>query len=162
MASTYYPPPAFSFSVAIASTTSAPSPSNIDAAFQEVSGIDPKVDLEEVREGGVNDYVHQLPGVTKHSNLVLKRGYVTQASALADWASQTVGSTLGTPIQTQMINIFLLGPAGQALVTWTFMNAWPVKWEVGALDATNSSSVLTQTLEIAYTTVTSKLGPSDS
>lgn len=157
MASTYYPPPAFSFAVSIVSAAPVPMQVNVDAAFQEVSGIDPKVDVEEVREGGVNDYVHQLPGVTKHSNLVLKRGYVTQASSLADWAAQTVGSTLGTPIQTQTINVFLLGPTGQAVVTWTFMNAWPVKWEVGALDATNTTSVLTQTLEISYTTVTSTL-----
>ncbi|PVX30077.1 phage tail protein [Sphingomonas pokkalii] len=157
MASNYYPPPAFSFAVAIASMASVPMDANIDAAFQEVSGIDPKVDLEEVREGGVNDYVHQLPGVTKHSNLVLKRGYVTKDSPLADWAAQTVGSTLGTPIQTQTITIFLLGPTGQALVTWTFLNAWPVKWEVGTLDSTNTSSVLTQTLEISYSTVTSAL-----
>lgn len=157
MASQYYPPPAFSFSVAIASPRPVATQSNIDAAFQEVSGIDPKVDIEEVREGGVNSYVHQLPGPTKHSNLVLKRGYVTQASALADWAAQTVGSTLGTPIQTQTLNVFLLGPAQQVLVTWTFMNAWPVKWEVGAFNSTNTSSVLTQTLEISYTTVTSTI-----
>lgn len=156
MASSYYPPPAFSFSVALASGGALSSQSNIDAAFQEISGIDPKVDIEEVREGGVNDYVHQLPGVTKHSNLVLKRGYVTLASPMADWASQTVGSTLGTPIQTQTLNVFLLGPEGQVLVMWTFLNAWPVKWEVGTLDSTNTNSVLTQTLEISYTTVTSK------
>lgn len=162
MASNYYPPPAFFFSVAIASGPSVASQSDVDAAFQEVSGIDPKVDIEEVREGGLNSYVHQLPGVTKHSNLVLKRGYVTQASALADWAAQTVGSTLGTPIQTQTLNVFLLGPTRQVLVTWTFMNAWPVKWEVGALDSTNTSSVLTQTLEISYTTVTSKISQGTS
>lgn len=158
MASSYYPPPAFAFTVGIASAPTMPTAANIDAAFQEVSGIDPKVELEELKEGGLNSYVHQLPGVTKHSNLMLKRGYVTQASTLADWAAQSVGSTLGTPIKTQTINVFLLGPNQQALVTWTFMNAWPVKWEVGALDASSSTSVLTQTLEIAYSTVTSALG----
>jgi phage tail-like protein len=157
MASTYYPPPAFSFSVAIAAGGSAGAQTDIDAAFQEVTGIDPKVDIEEVREGGVNDFVHQLPGVTKHSNLVLKRGFVTKTSALADWAAQTVGSTLGTPIKTQTINVFLLGPDSQVLVTWTFMNAWPIKWEVSSLDA-NSNAVLTETLEISYTIVTRKLG----
>src|SRR5882762_6761436 len=95
--SSSYPPPAFAFSVAVAS--GGKTTSDVDAAFQEVSGIDPKVDIEEVTEGGVNSYVHQLPGVTKHSNLVLKRGYVVQTSSLAQWAAQCVGSTLGSPIQ---------------------------------------------------------------
>ncbi len=153
----YYSPPAFAFSVSIASGSS-PSMS-VDAAFQEISGIDPKVEVEEETEGATNSYVHQLPGVTKHSNLVLKRGYVTQGSALAQWAAQTVGSDLTTPIETKVLNVFLLGPGDKVLVTWTFANAWPVKWEIGTLDANNTSTVLTQTLEIAYTTVTSVNAP---
>jgi len=152
MTEAYYPPPAFSFGVAVVPGTPPQQQTAVDGGFQDISGIDPKVDIEEVVEGGVNSYTHQLPGVTKHSNLVLKRGYVTQSSALAEWASQTVGSTLGEPIQTQVINVNLLGPDSQPVVTWTFQNAWPVKWEVGGLDSTKND-VLTETLEIAYTTV---------
>lgn len=148
---TQYPPPAFAFSVAVLSGGS--ETTDVDAAFMEVSGIDPKVEIEEVIEGGLNSYAHQLPGVTKHSNLVLKRGYVTQPSSLSQWASQTVGSSLGSPIQTATINVYLLDATGQPQVTWTFTNAWPVKWQTGTLDA-SASSVLTQTLEIAYATVT--------
>jgi phage tail-like protein len=154
---TYYPPPAFAFSVAVVSGKSTSADPSVDAAFQEVSGIDPKVDVEEVVEGGLNSYVHQLPGVTKHSNLVLKRGYVTRASALAQWAAQSVGSSLGSPIQVQTLNVYLLGGDGQPVVTWTFLNAWPVKWDVGTLDANNSNAVLTQTLELSYATVTTTL-----
>ena len=153
----YYPPPAFSFSVAVVSGAQ----SDIDAAFREISGIDPKVEVTEVVEGGVNDYVHRLPGVTKHSNLTLKRGYVTQTSALAEWAAQTVGSTLGSPIQPQALNVNLLGPNAAPLVTWTFENAWPVKWEVGGLDASRNE-VLTESLEFAYTTVVRTLHPRSS
>jgi phage tail-like protein len=62
---------------------------------------------------------------------------------------------LGSPIQTRVLNVYLLGSEGQPLVTWTFQNAWPVKWEVGALDASDTTSFLIETLEIAYTTVVS-------
>lgn len=155
----YYPPPAFAFAVSIAAGSSPQSATAIDAGFQEVSGIDPKVAVEEVAEGGVNNFVHQLPGVTKHGNLVLKRGYVTQNSALATWAEQTVGGTLGSPLQTQTLLVTLLGPGSQALVTWTFERAWPIKWEVGHFDA-SKNDVLTETLEIAYTTVTRKINQS--
>ena len=158
----YYPPPVFAFSVAVASGTTPQSSTSIDGAFLEISGIDPKVETVELVEGGINSYVHQLPGPTKHANLTLKRGYVTQASALAKWAGQCVGSTYGTAIATQTLNVNLLNPSGQPLITWTFQNAWPVKWEVGQLDATNSSTVLTQTLEIAYTTVVETLAAAAS
>jgi len=157
----YYPPPAFSFAVAVVPGTGGQSQTAIDAAFQEVSGIDPHVEIAEETEGGVNNFVHQLPGVTKHSNLVLKRGYVTQTSALANWAQQTVGSTLGTAIQTQGITVSLLGPTQQPLVTWTFGNCWPVKWEVSGFDS-KKDDVLTETLEISYTTVTRTLNQSSS
>lgn len=156
----YCPPPAFAFTVAIAGSSSR-GQTAIDAAFQTVSGIDPKVEIEEVQEGGVNSYGHQLPGVTKHSNLVLKRGYVRQSSTLAQWAEQTVGSALGSAIQTQVLIVSLLGPTGRPLVTWTFDNAWPVKWEVGQLDS-KSNHVLTESLEVAYTTVTRQLQGSAS
>ncbi|OYY71788.1 phage tail protein [Sphingomonas sp. 28-63-12] len=149
----YYPPPAFSFAVTLVPGSSPSQPTAIDAAFQEVSGLDPKVAVEEVPEGGLNNYVHQLPGVTKHSNLVLKRGYVTQSSALAQWADQCVGSTLSTPIQTRVLTVGLLGADSQPIVTWTFDNAWPVKWQVGPFDSTKND-VLTESLEIAYSTVT--------
>lgn len=150
MTNSYYPPPAFSFSVAIAS---AGPQTDINAAFQEVSGIESRFEVDGLSEGGVNSYDHQLPGVVKHGNLLLKRGYVKPASTLADWAAQAAGLTLGAAIKTDTISVFLLGPDGKPQVTWTFLNAWPVKWEVGPLES-NSDSVLTESLEICYTTVT--------
>lgn len=155
----YYPPPAFAFSVGIASAGLPALTDSADASFQEISGIDPKVDIEEFIEGGLNPYAHQLPGVTKHSNLVLKRGFVTEKSALADWAAQSVGSSYGSPIKTQTISVFLLDANGNAQVTWTFLNAYPVKWVVGPLDSSNSSKVLTHSLELAYATVTCVISP---
>ena len=155
---TYYPPPAFSFAVAVLPSSGAPSSQQaaVDGAFEQVSGLDARVEVEEVVEGGVNSYVHRLPGVTKSSNLVLRRGYVTQNSNLAQWALQTVGSTLGDPIQPQGLTVSLLGPNQQPMAVWTFQNAWPIRWEVGPFDASRNE-VLTETLEIAYTTVTRTL-----
>ncbi len=155
----YYPPPAFSFGVYIGTTPSNPQQAVIDAAFQEVSGIDPHVSIEEVPEGGQNAYVHQLPGVTKHGNLVLKRGYVVKDSRFARWSNQTVGSSLGTPIVTQIVNVCLLGPTGTPVVTWTFGNAWPVKWDASGFNSTRND-VLIETIELAYSTVTRTLASS--
>lgn len=157
----YYPPPAFSFQVAIGS-------SRADAAFQEISGLDPKVELEDLVEGGLNAYVHQLPGATKHGNLVMKRGYFIGASPLAKWAGQTVGSTFAAPIEKKSLTVSLLGPppvsaadpeqaaaaaSGRSvLAAWSVQDAWPIKWEVGPFDSTKND-VLTEAIEIAYATV---------
>lgn len=155
----YQPPTAFAFALAIlpGARWGGSGPMPIDAAFREASGIDPHVDVEEIVEGGVNAYVHRVPGVTKHANLVLKRGFVTKASGFAAWATATVGSMLSTPIVTRGINLSLLGADAQPVATWTFADAWPVKWEVGGFDALRNE-VLTETLEIAYSTVARSSG----
>ncbi|WP_447724771.1 phage tail protein [Sphingomonas koreensis] len=145
-----FPPPAFGFGVWLSPGTLPQLQDSMDAVFQEVSGIDPHVLSEEVVEGGVNSFVHRLPVMAKHSNLVLKRGYVTGASALARWAGQAVGSTFAAPISTSALSVSLLGPGAQPTVTWSFQNAWPVRWEIGELDTTRNE-LLTETLEIAYT-----------
>lgn len=150
----YTPPPAFSFTVAVAgSATALQLLSGSDASFQEVSGIEAKIELETVKEGGENRYTHQLPGVTKSPNLVLKRGYVTAPSFLSEWAAQTVGSTFNEPILTQTIVVMLIGPNRNPLVAWSFDRAWPVRWVIGPFDSLKNQ-YLTEVLEFSYTTVT--------
>lgn len=150
----YTPPPAFSFTVAVAgSGTVLQLASGADAGFQEVSGIEAKIEIEEVAEGGENRFVHQLPRVTKSPNLVLKRGYVTAPSFLSEWAAQTVGSTLNRPILTQSIVVMLLGSSRLPLVAWNFDRAWPVRWVTGPFDSLKSQ-YLTEMLEFSYSTVT--------
>lgn len=154
MANVYYPPPAFSFTVAVAgSGTNLQLSSIADASFQEVSGLEAKVETEAVAEGGENRFVHQLPGVTKSPNLVLRRGYVTQSSFLSEWAAQTVGSTLNSAILTQTLLVMLLGADRQPLVAWNIDRAWPVRWATGPFDSLKNE-VLTEVLEFSYATIT--------
>ena len=150
MAAEYYPPGAFYFAVSILGSGTALSVlTDIDASFQEVSGIQAEAGVEEVTEGGENRFVHRLPRPAKYSNLVLKRGAVTKASFFAEWFGQTVGSGLSLPILTQNILVSLLGPEGIPLIAWIFVNAWPVRWEVGPLDSM-SNKLLIETLELSY------------
>ena len=46
--------------------------------FNELSGIEREVQIEDFREGGVNDHTHKLATVTKYQNLTLKRGIASQ------------------------------------------------------------------------------------
>ncbi|WP_083942882.1 phage tail protein [Sphingomonas soli] len=150
----YTPPPAFSFTVAVAgSGTALQLLSGTDASFQEVSGVEAQIEIETVKEGGENRYDHHLPGATKSPNLVLKRGYVTAPSFLSEWAAQTVGSTLNEPILTQTIVVMLIGANRIPLVAWSFDRAWPVRWVTGPFDSLKNQ-YLTEVLEFSYATVT--------
>lgn len=141
---TYYPPPAFYFTVKLIGSTP-----DIDASFEEVSGIQSELEFEEVAEGGENRFKHRLPRSAKYSNLILKRGVVTKSSRLANWAGQTIGSKLSRPIRTHDLLVMLLNEKGLPTVAWAFVNAYPVKWEVAALGSTRNE-ILTETLELSY------------
>jgi phage tail-like protein len=150
MADEYYPPGAFYFAVYILGSGTAFSLlTDIDASFQEVSGIRAELGIEEVTEGGENRFVHRLPRPAKYSNLVLKRGVVTMDSVLAEWVGQTVGSGLALPILTQNLLVTLLGEDGFPRIAWLFVNAYPVKWDVAPLSS-EDNKVLTETMEFAY------------
>jgi phage tail-like protein len=150
----YLPPPAFSFTVTVAGRgTALQLLSGADASFQEISGIEAKIEVETVNEGGENRFALQLPGVTKSPNLVLRRGYVTKASFLSEWTAQTVGSNYNQPILTQTLLVMLLRPNGEPVVAWNFAQAWPVRWVTGPFDS-QKNEVLTEVLEFSYSTVT--------
>lgn len=150
MVKEYYPPGAFYFSVSVlGSLTRAVELTEIDASFQEISGIKAAFDVEDVTEGGENRFVHHLPKAAKYPNLVLKRGLVSVDSALGDWVGKTVGSNLATPIVVQDLLVSLLNTTGQPRVSWRFNNAYPVSWQVSSLDS-QQNVILTESLEFAY------------
>lgn len=149
-AGAYYPPLAFYFDVKVLGTASAPwRETAIDASFQEVSGLDRELEVQALAEGGENRYTHQLPKRGKHPNLVLKRGLVTETSALADWAASTIAADFSQPIQPRTVQVRLLASTGDPLVTWTLTQAYPVKWSSAPLNAMEGK-IAVETLELAY------------
>ena len=46
----------------------------VNAVFDEISGLGAKMEVFEVKEGGLNGYVHKLPGRVSHGNITLKCG----------------------------------------------------------------------------------------
>lgn len=150
MSEQYYPPGAFYFTVKVIGSGAVLSAlTDIDASFQEVSGIESAFEVEEVVEGGENRFAHRLPKIGKYSNLVLKRGVVTIDSFLAEWAGLTIGSSLSLPIVTQNLLVTLLNPDGWPSIAWGFFNAYPLRWEVAAMSS-QDNKILTETLELSY------------
>lgn len=154
MPSTPYPPTAFYFGVVVGGGSSGTPPTGspaVDGSFQEVSGIQAEIEIEEVKEGGENRTIHKLPGRVKYPNLVLKRGLVTHDSFLASWFSETIGGNYVRPVEPRTLQVNLLGDDHYPRVSWFFERAYPVRWELGSLDATANTFAL-ETLELAYGT----------
>jgi len=149
MNGTYYPPGAFYFSVQVIGAGAGAPAASVDASFQEVSGIQAELEVQTVVEGGENRFAYRLPRYVKYPNLVLRRGAVTSGSTLVDWVTATLGSGLAKPVEPRDLMVSLLNSAGSPLISWTFVRAYPVKWDLAPLDSTQNK-VLIESLELAY------------
>lgn len=116
--------------------------------FSEVSGLQAETEVEDYREGGVNDFVHKLPKGTKYPNLVLKRG-VTDSDVLWEWHQDVVNGR----IRRKSGSIVLLDGEGNETWRWGFMDAYPTKW-TGPDLAGNSANVAVEAIELAHHGIT--------
>lgn len=114
------------------------------AGFTEVSGLSTETSVIEYREGSDRSPTRKLPGITKYSNITLKRG-ITKDRSLWQWRKTVMdGAT-----QRKNGSVVLLDESRQEVARWNFHDAWPCKWEGSSLNAT-SSEVAIETLELAH------------
>ena len=134
-------------------------PNLLDIAFQKVSGISSNIDVTELREGGLNTYVHKLPDVVKYDNLVLERGVVpfpTIPEPLSVPSPLNLEFNLAMSRFTFLPSNVLVTLVGDPVLTsipkaaWLFSSAYPVKWSTSDLDA-EANTVIIDSLELAYT-----------
>jgi len=111
--------------------------------YTEVSGLTAEIEVMTYNEGGRNDAVHKLPTRMKHPNLVLKRG-VTTVKDLQEWALDSFMGPDRKEITLTMYNQQL-----EKLRTWSFKNAYPVKW-TGPTFNVGQAAVATEALEIVH------------
>ncbi len=112
--------------------------------FSEVSGLQANTEVEEIKEGGVNDFVHKLPKITKYPNITLKRG-ITDLDALWHWHQDVVNGK----VERKTVFIMLMDSEGNEKWRWSFEHAYPVKWTGPDLKA-DGSTVGVETLELAH------------
>jgi len=118
-----------------------------EAFFTECSGFETKLDVEEYKEGGVNDYVHKLPGRQSFNNVTLKRG-MTNSIELWQWLDR-LSTARAKKDEKKNISVILKDGAGTELMRWNLIGAFPIKWSTPTLQ-TDQSSVLVESLEIVY------------
>jgi phage tail-like protein len=118
-----------------------------DFRFQEVSGLSVDVNLDTYNEGGENRFVHRLPGRTRYSDLVLKRG-MTLVSGVTAWCVDAIENFNYQP--TNML-ISLLNEDHIPVSSWYVANAIPIKYDITGLNAEQNQIVIeSMTLRYEY------------
>ncbi|MCB0428635.1 MAG: phage tail protein [Flavobacteriales bacterium] len=116
-----------------------------DLGFKEVSGINADISTEEYHEGGENRFKHRLPQPATYQNLVMKRGLLI-GSQLMQWFKE---STENFSFEPSDITVVLLNGDHIPLQAWNFIQAYPVKWQIAELNATDAQ-ILIETVEFSY------------
>lgn len=123
------------------------------AGFSECSGMDASFEVMQVKEGGLNTHVWQLPVRASHSNITLKHGAIYAYDDLWDWH---YGWVQGQGKRKDGL-IVLNDNSGQPAKIWKFKRGIPVKWSGPALNAAQNS-VAVESLEIAHEGLEMQLG----
>lgn len=121
----------------------------IEGMFIECSGLGVQRKVFEYKEGGVNDYTHQLPDQVKYSNIKLQRGLGTLE--LFNWFMEGVRDG---KVRYTNISIIVLGHDNgkgerQVIRRWNLDRAYPIKWTGPSLK-TDSKQIAIEALEIVH------------
>jgi phage tail-like protein len=114
-------------------------------AFQQVSGLGAELEVLPYQEGGVNDFVHQLPVRHSWSRIVLRRG-VVRDPGLWTWYEAGLHESLGARRDGVVI---VLTPLGLPAVAWNFVGGLAAKWTGPDLNA-GQDAVAVESIEIAH------------
>jgi phage tail-like protein len=141
MSAKNYPLPKFHFQVDWGGTR---------LGFTEVSGLDFETEVIEYREGNSPTYNKtKQPGLTKFSNIVLKRGVFLGDFEFFELWRKTVFFQEGKELFRRDVGIRLLNEEHQPIITWVALRAWPCKVEYAPLKA-DANEVLIETMELVH------------
>jgi len=112
--------------------------------FSEVTGLQREIEVQDYREGGVNEYIHKLAGPVRYpSNLILKRGLAGPEAW--EWHDNAARGN----ITRRNGAIVLQDSAGEEAWRWTFLDAYPVRWTGPELRAA-TAAVAVESLELVH------------
>lgn len=136
------PLPAFNFLVQLFDKSGG-SPSV--AGFSECSGLEMSLEVEEYKEGGVNDRLHKFRSRFTFSNIILKRGVAFDEIALRAWHL----SVLKGSSERRDGLIILQNEQQQPVLAWKFERGLPLKYSGPSLNAAQSQAAI-EMLEISH------------
>ena len=119
------------------------------AIFTECTLPDVAWDALEIKEGGQNQLVHQLPGRRKSGKITLKSGL--GKADLIRWYQKCMGEQW----IRKDVTVKLLDLGKNDVISWKLSKAFPTKW-AGPNLKSDDSSIAIETLELAYQSLTTE------
>jgi phage tail-like protein len=113
--------------------------------FSEVTGLGADLEVLAEKEGGRNDYVHQLPVRHSYPKIVLSRGMVRDPG-LFFWYQAGLTQSIGARRDGAII---LLTANGVPALGWIFRGGLAAGWKGPQLKASDSA-VAIESIEIAH------------
>jgi phage tail-like protein len=113
-------------------------------SWTKCEGLTVEYDVQEVKEGGNNDYVHRLPGRAKYQNLKLTRPIDKDTQKVAAW----LASVASHP-KRSTAEIAVLDGGGGTVAKWKLQGIYPIRWSGPTLD-TGTNAVALEVLELAH------------
>lgn len=123
-----------------------------DGGFQECSGLEMEMDVQEYQEGGRNDGVVRRVGRAKYTNIVLKRGMFFGESGKANrdlwnWIQAVVAGQRPVPRYDGIVEVKSAGETVGA--TWLFHRGLPARITGPQLNA-KTGDIAIEELHIAH------------
>lgn len=136
-----YPLPKFHFQVSWGKTR---------MGFTEVTGLDFETEVIEYREGNSVKYNKlKQPGLTKYSNVTLKRGtFLGDFDYYELWKNTYYFQEVTGKYRTNVI-IQLMDEKHNPIITWSLANAWPTKIQATDLKA-DANEVAIESMELVH------------
>ena len=127
--------------------------SDFRIGFTEVSGLDFETEVIEYREGNSKKYNKtKQPGLTKYSNITMKRGtFEGDFDFFTEWQKTYYfqeGNDTGS-LYRRSVTIKLLNENHEPIITWILENAWPSKVQSTDLKA-DANEVSIETMELVH------------
>jgi phage tail-like protein len=127
--------------------------SDFRIGFTEVSGLDFETEVIEYREGNSKKYnKSKQPGLTKYSNITMKRGtFEGDFDFFTEWQKTYYfqeGNDTGS-LYRRSVTIKLLNENHEPIITWILENAWPSKVQSTDLKA-DANEVSIETMELVH------------
>jgi len=136
-----YPLPKFHFEVDWGGTR---------IGFTEVSGLEFETEVIEYREGSSVKYNKtKQPGLTKYSNITLKRGTFLGDFEFYELWKKTYFFQEQSQQFRRTVVIKLLNEQHQPIITWAAANAWPCRVKYASLNA-ETNEILIETMELVH------------
>jgi phage tail-like protein len=111
--------------------------------FAEVILPDARAPIAEYREGNENAS-QKSAGAVSYANLVLRRGVTTTNELFQWWQKAAAGMT-----DKRNLSVTLLDGQLNPVRTWQITNAFPARYAIAPLVATDGNVTLMETLECA-------------